>query len=206
MLRVSTSYLTGLVFGLGLIIPIGAQSVFILSQGIAVGMPRALWSALAAACCDTLLIIAGAAGAGALLTELPGLQGALLAGGTGVLGYLGIKSLRAKESGDSVAPAAASAKQVLTRAVTASLFNPHAIVDTVGVLGAAIAAQSVAGRTAFTAGTISASWLWFALLAIASAALRGVLTPRRRLWFDRISGIVLCGFAVAMAVQFIRMW
>ena len=201
------SFLTGLAFGLGLIIPIGAQNIFVFSQGLAVGMPRALWSVLAAACCDTLLIVAGAAGASALLSRAPGLQAFLLAAGAGVLTYLGVKSLRAKATadGNQTAPVT-SAKQVLTRTITASLFNPHAIVDTVGVLGAAIAAQGVAGRTAFAAGTISASWLWFLLLAAGAAALRGVLTPRRRVWFDRVSGVILCAFAVAMAVEFVKLW
>lgn len=199
------SFLTGLTFGLGLIIPIGAQNIFVFSQGLAVGMPRALWSVLAAACCDTLLIVAGAAGATTLLAQVPGLQALLLAGGTGFLAYLGVKSLRTKVSTDDTGAApVTSAKQVLTRTITASLFNPHAIVDTIGVLGAAIAAQSVTGRTAFAAGTISASWLWFLLLAAGAAALRGVLTPDRRVWFDRVSGVILCAFAVAMGVEFVK--
>jgi L-lysine exporter family protein LysE/ArgO len=201
---VSISFFTGLTFGLGLIIPIGAQNIFVFSQGLAVGMPKALWSVLAAACCDTVLIVAGAAGASSLLSHVPGLQAGLLAGGTAFLLYLGIKSLRAKVCPDDpTGIPVTSAKQVLSRTVSASLFNPHAIVDTIGVLGAAIATQSVTGRTAFAAGTISASWLWFLLLAIGAATLRGVLTPCRRVWFDRISGVILCGFAAMMGVQFI---
>ncbi|HIV58579.1 MAG TPA: LysE family transporter [Candidatus Stackebrandtia faecavium] len=196
-------FLTGLLFGLGLIIPIGAQNVFVFSQGLAVGMPRALWAVLAAACCDSLLIVAGAAGAASLLQTVPGLQAGLLAGGAVFLTYLGVKQVRSKmPEGEAEVAGAASGSQVLRRTISASLLNPHAIVDTVGVLGAAIATQSVTGRTAFAAGTISASWLWFLVLAICATALRGVLTARRRVWFDRISGVILCAFAVGMAVQF----
>lgn len=203
----SVSFFTGLAFGLGLIIPIGAQNILVFSQGLALGMPRALWTVLAAACCDTLLILAGALGANALLTQVPGLQAVLLAAGAVLLTYLGVKSLRAKVVNTSAAEAAITdPKQVISKAVAASLFNPHAIIDTVGILGAAIAAQSVAGRTTFAMGTISASWLWFLLLAAAAAALRHVLTPKRRVWFDRASGVILLGFAFSFAVEFVILW
>ncbi|GAA4924832.1 L-lysine exporter family protein LysE/ArgO [Stackebrandtia albiflava] len=203
----SVSFFTGLAFGLGLIIPIGAQNILVFSQGLALGMPRALWTVLATACCDTLLILAGALGANALLTQVPGLQAVLLAAGAVLLTYLGVKSLRAKVVHTDAAEAAiTNPRQVITKAVAASLFNPHAIIDTVGILGAAIAAQSVAGRATFTMGTISASWLWFLMLAAAAAAMRHVLTPRRRVWFDRVSGVILCGFAASFAVEFVRMW
>ncbi|HIW61321.1 MAG TPA: LysE family transporter [Candidatus Stackebrandtia excrementipullorum] len=203
----SSTFLTGLVLGLGLIIPIGAQNILVFSQGLALGMPRALWTVLAAAVCDSLLILAGALGASALLTHVPGLQAGLLLAGSVLLTYLGIKYLRAKPPTTPDEEAAiTSPRQVISKVVAASLFNPHAIIDTVGILGAAIAAQSVAGRAVFTAGTISASWIWFLILAATAAALRHVLTPKRRVWFDRISGIILCGFAVGFAVQFVRLW
>lgn len=204
---VSMTFLTGLTFGLALIIPIGAQNILVFSQGLSLGMPRALWTVLAAATCDSLLILAGALGASALLSQVPGLQGALLLAGCGFLTYLGVKSLRTKVvNSDTEVPAITSPKQVISKAVAASLFNPHAIIDTVGILGAAIAAQSVTGRATFAAGTISASWLWFLGLAAAATALRRVLTPARRVWFDRVSGVILCGFAVSFAVEFIRLW
>lgn len=203
----SSSFLTGLALGLGLIIPIGAQNILVFSQGLALGMPRALWTVLAAASCDSLLILAGALGASALLTQVPGLQGALLLAGCVLLTYLGIKYLRTKAPSTTAEHTAiTSPKTVISRAVAASLFNPHAIIDTVGILGAAIAAQSVAGRAVFTAGTISASWLWFLVLAAAAAALRHVLTAKRRIWFDRASGVILCVFAVGFAIQFVRLW
>lgn len=203
----SSSFLTGLALGLGLIIPIGAQNILVFSQGLALGMPRALWTVLAAASCDSLLILAGSLGASALLTQVPGLQGALLLAGCILLAYLGVKYLLAKPLDETTAqPAITSPRKVISRAVAASLFNPHAIIDTVGILGAAIAAQSVAGRAVFTAGTISASWLWFLLLAAAAAALRHVLTARRRVWFDRVSGVILCVFAIGFGVEFIQLW
>jgi L-lysine exporter family protein LysE/ArgO len=192
----TVTFFAGLALGLGMIIPIGAQNVFVFNQGLTVGMPRALWSAMAAGCCDSLLIVLGAAGASALLDRVAGLRIAMLAGGAAFLCYLGVKSLRAKVTSDTDTNAGVrSVRGVVARTVTVSLFNPHALLDTLGVIGAAVAAQQTGRRVAFAAGVLSASWLWFLLLALAAALLRNVLTPARRVWFDRVSGAVLLFFA-----------
>ncbi|GLZ80276.1 hypothetical protein Afil01_50830 [Actinorhabdospora filicis] len=201
----SATFLTGLVLGLGLIVPIGAQNVFVFGQGLAVGMPRALWAVVAAACCDTILIVAGAAGAAALVTKVPGLRYVLLVGGAAFLGFLGVRSLRAKPSGEvETAREVVSVKGVLARTAMVSLLNPHAIFDTVVVIGAAIAAQRQDTRLSFALGTVSASWLWFLVLAVAAAGLRGILTDRRRVWFDRASGVVLLVFSAILLVEFVN--
>lgn len=195
---------TGFLLGLALIVPLGQQNVYVVSQGVAVGMPRALFAVFAAAGCDTLLILLGAGGASALLHRVPGLRPALLAGGVLLLLYLGIRALRSPaeptgfETGGANGP-----RQVLARTVAVSLLNPHAILDTVGVLGAAIAGQPEPGRLAFGIGVVSASWVWFLTIASAAALLRKALTPARRVWFDRFSGVVLLGFAGFLAYELV---
>ncbi|WP_326549485.1 LysE family transporter [Micromonospora sp. NBC_01813] len=89
-----TVYLGGLLLGLGLIMPIGPQNVFVVNQGLAVGLPRALWAVLAAGCCDTLLIVAGVAGVSGLIATVPGVRPALLVFGAVFLSYLGVRSIR----------------------------------------------------------------------------------------------------------------
>ncbi|MEV6522068.1 LysE family transporter [Longispora sp. NPDC051575] len=201
-----TNYLAGIVLGLGLIMPIGAQNVFVLGQGVAVGLPRALWAVVGAALCDTLLILLGAAGVGGLLTAVPGLRAAMLGAGALFLAYLGVRALRSTVADHpaDAAPAAFAVRGVLGRTVAVSLLNPHAILDTVGVIGAAIVAQPAAGRTLFTAGAVSASWLWFGVLGVGAALARRFFTPTRRVWFDRFSGLVLLVFAVLLAVELFR--
>lgn len=199
------AFLTGLALGLGLIVPIGAQNVFVFGQGLDVGLPRALWAVVAAACCDTLLIVAGAVGAAALITGVPGLRYVLLAGGAAFLAFLGVRALRTKVADVAPdAPKVRGVRGVVARTAMVSLLNPHAIFDTVVVIGAAIAAQPRGGRLPFALGTVSASWLWFLVLAVGAAALRGVLTDRRRVWFDRASGVVLLVFSAMMLVELVR--
>ena len=197
--------MTGLLLGFALILPIGAQNVFVVGQGLSAGWTRACWAAVAAGCCDTLLIITGAAGASGLLTVIPAVRMVMLAAGAVFLGYLGIRAWRSAESGlgrDPDSPALAPVA-VIRRTIAVSLLNPHAILDTVGVIGAAVAAQPAAHRISFATGTASASWLWFFLLAAGAAWSRRLLTPRRALWFERISGTVMIAFGLVFAWQLV---
>jgi L-lysine exporter family protein LysE/ArgO len=203
---VQFAYLAGLALGLALIVPIGAQNVFVVGQGLAVGWPRAVWSAVAAGCCDTLLIVVGAAGVSGLLGGFPALRGALLLGGAAFLGYLGVQSWRNTvgaerlQAGEALAPG-----RVIRRTVAVSLLNPHAILDTVGVIGAAIAAQPPSSRTLFASGAVTASWLWFFLLAAGAAGMRRYMTPRRAQWFDRASGAIMLLFGAILLAEFIQL-
>ncbi|MFG3343309.1 LysE/ArgO family amino acid transporter [Glycomyces sp. NPDC048151] len=200
----TAAFFTGLALGLALIVPIGAQNVFVFGQGVSLGMPRALWAVVGAAVCDSILIILGAAGTSALLNSVPGLRPAMLAAGALFLTYLGVKSLRAKPADLDDETGVWSRGQVLRRTMAVSLLNPHAILDTVGVLGAAITAQAVGTRLPFAIGAVSASWAWFLLLAGAAHALRRFMTKERRVWFDRVSGLILLVFAAWLAVEFVQ--
>lgn len=199
------AYAAGLVLGFGLITPIGAQNLFVVGQGIAAGLPRALWAVAAAGFCDTLLITLGAAGVSGLLGSFPVVRTALLAAGAVFLGYLGAQALRA--CGDRIdggQPAGNSVRQIVARTASVSLLNPHAILDTVGVIGTAVAAQASHSRFLFAVGTVTASWLWFLLLAAGAAQFRHYLTGQAAIWFDRISGVIMLGFATAFTAEFIK--
>lgn len=200
----TAAFFTGLALGLALIVPIGAQNVFVFGQGVSLGMPRALWAVVGAGVCDTILIVLGAAGTSALLNSVPGLRPAMLVAGALFLTYLGVKSLRAKPTELDDETGTWSKGQVLRRTMAVSLLNPHAILDTVGVLGAAITAQAAVTRLPFAAGAVVASWTWFLVLAAAAHALRRVMTKERRVWFDRISGVILLVFAVWLVVEFVQ--
>ena len=197
-----TALLAGGLLGLGLIVPIGPQNVFVLSQGVALGMPRALVSVVAAACCDTSLILLGAGGASVLLDRLPWLRPAMLALGVVFLVHIGIRSMRTKVSSDELrATILTRPSQVIARTAAVSLLNPHAILDTVGVLGTAITAQPENTRLVFGLGVVTASWVWFLVHARGAGLLRKALTPARRVVVDRISGVIMLGFAGLLAYE-----
>lgn len=86
-----TAYLSGLMLGLALIVPIGPQNIVVLNQGLVVGFPRSLFAVVFAGICDTLLIVVGAVGVGALLTGIPALRSVLLAVGAVFLLHRGAR-------------------------------------------------------------------------------------------------------------------
>jgi L-lysine exporter family protein LysE/ArgO len=48
----------------------------------------------------------------------------------------------------------------VAQSVGLSVLNPHAVLDTVGVLGAAIVAQAAQERIMFATGAVGPSWVW----------------------------------------------
>lgn len=197
-----SAFPAGLLLGLALILPIGAQNLFVLNQALLVGMPRVLAVTVTASLCDTLLIGLGAGGVASVLHAAPGLSGALTAVGVVFLVTLGLRSLYARAPGaEPTAVHRGSALVGPTLAV--SLLNPHAILDTVAILGGAIAAQGAGQRSGFALGVISASWLWFQGLGLAGALARARLPATTRLWMQRGSGLVMLLFALLLVVHLV---
>ncbi|MDR2957421.1 MAG: LysE family transporter [Coriobacteriales bacterium] len=191
-------FLSGLILGLGLILPIGSQNIYVLKSAIRMRLPRSLVIALVAASCDSLLIIIGALGASTALAAAPGLRPALLIAGAGLLFFLGIRALRSPlpEADESLGEDNLAKACLAT--VSASLINPHAIIDTVGVIGLAISSVTD-GAFPFGFGAVSASIVWFMFLALAGSLLASRLTSKTRQWIDRASGIILLFFGLRLA-------
>ncbi|WP_256322848.1 LysE/ArgO family amino acid transporter [Staphylococcus sp. HMSC074D07] len=59
-----------------------------------------------------------------------------------------------------------SAKKQILFALSVSLLNPHAIMDTVGVIGTSASVYDGYDKVVFSLATISVSWIWFVFLAI----------------------------------------
>ncbi|BDG59584.1 LysE/ArgO family amino acid transporter [Caldinitratiruptor microaerophilus] len=211
------AFLSGLLLGLSMILPIGPQNVFVLNQGLLGGLRRGLLAAVVAGVCDTVLILSGAAGLSALLTGVGWLRTVLLAVGALFLTALGFGSLRDPAepavlaagdaaAGRQAAAAAAPARAVVLTGVGVSWGNPHAILDTVAVLGSAIASRAPATRAAFAAGAVAASWLFFLTLALGGALFGARLTPAHQVWVRRASGAIMLFFAVVLAREAALSW
>jgi L-lysine exporter family protein LysE/ArgO len=149
--------------------------------------------------CDTFLIVLGAVGGAAFLAVL-GYPEILAAVGSVFLFVLGSLALRV-HSQPVEARRLAPITTTVAQAVGVSMLNPHAILDTVGVLGAAIAAQAAQERVVFAAGAVAASWAWYLILSMGASTLQTRLTLQARLWIQRGSGIVMLVFACVLALS-----
>ncbi|BAS26480.1 LysE/ArgO family amino acid transporter [Limnochorda pilosa] len=219
-----TAYVSGLALGLTMILPIGPQNLFVLTQGLRAGLRGALLAVVTTGLCDTVLIVSGAAGLSAVLNGLPWLRGVLLAVGVLFLFHLGVATLReplpvdGRLQGPAPGEGAAARDEpagrgtpgplptgaVVARAIGVSWGNPHAILDTVAILGGLIASQPVASRLPFAAGAVSASWLFFLTLAAAGSIFRARMTPRWMRVTQWISGAVMILFGLGFAVEALR--
>jgi len=155
----------GLVAGLGLIVAIGAQNVFVIRQGLA--KSHVLLVVLICAVSDTALIVAGVGGLGAVIQALPWLLLVFKVFGSLYLVWFGIKSIQAAIKGEYLDTQATdqvlSAKKVAATCLMFTWLNPHVYLDTVIFLGG-LANQFASQRWWFALGACLASWLWFAVI------------------------------------------
>ena len=191
----------GFLTGLSLIVAIGAQNAFVLRQGLL--REHVLPVVLVCAVADTLLVAAGVAGVGALVTEHPGVLAVVRWAGAAFLLVLGAQAaLRAARPEQltpaEVAPATLS-RSVLTAAAL-TLLNPHVYLDTVVLIGS-LAAGHGDLRWAFGAGAVAASLLWFFGLGFGARHL-APLFARPRAWqvLDVGIAVVMVGLAVGLVV------
>jgi L-lysine exporter family protein LysE/ArgO len=176
------AFVHGFLLALALILPIGPQNAWVLEQGMTSRRWRdALPVAVAASLCDTLLIAAAVGGVSLVLVAAPVLRDVLRAAGVAFLAFMGYRMWTA---GDAVGTEAGREGWTFGRRIrytlSVSLLNPHAISDTVMVIGAGSAAYAAAhGRWAYALGAAVVSWLWFSALALAGRAVAPWVGGRR---------------------------
>lgn len=194
-----TTFLTGLLTGLSLIVAIGAQNAFVLRQGI---LRRHVLPVVAiCVLADASLIALGTAGAGAVVSAHPDLLTVLRWLGAAYLAWFGLSTLwQARHPEGLTAAAATSGRSVVASALALTFLNPHVYLDTVVMLGI-ISTTFDELRWVFAAGAVTGSVLWFPSLAW----LGGRLAPwlaRPRVWqvLGVVIGLVMLALAAALAV------
>ncbi|NJH86067.1 LysE/ArgO family amino acid transporter [Staphylococcus agnetis] len=158
--------LHGILLALGLILPLGAQNVFVFNQGANhKNWVRTLPVIVTAGLCDTLLILLAVLGVSLVLMSLPTLQLVIYIIGFIFLLYMAW-SLWRENPASIEKQTQMSAKKQIGFALSVSLLNPHAIMDTIGVIGTSAALYTGSEKVIFTLATITVSWVWFITLAL----------------------------------------
>jgi L-lysine exporter family protein LysE/ArgO len=156
------------ILAFGLITPIGIVNLYVIQQGIIQrNLIRNIPVIVGAGLADTLLIAASVTGVSVLIMGIPWLHGVMLLAGIGFLLVMGVLTWRAKPSEGCSEQADKS--RLLKQGLyiwTITVFNPHAIVDTVGVIGTASLQFTGTEKVAFTVTTILVSWVWYFGLAV----------------------------------------
>lgn len=166
------AFLHGIILAFGLILPLGVQNVFVFSQGATQpNLLRALPASVTAAICDTLLILLAVFGLSLIVLQFEWLRITLMAIGIVFLLYMGYSIWRSNPANTENSEAFPIKKQILF-ALSVSLLNPHAILDTIGVIGTSALKYSGAEQMMFTIACVFISWLWFFGLTLTGASFK----------------------------------
>jgi len=200
------AFLHGYLLSLGLILPLGPQNVFIFSQGATQPrLRRALPVVLTASLADTALILTAVLGVSVVVLTLSWVKVALVAIGVCFLAVIGWITWHADVAGEADVKVIAQqwpVRRQIVFALSVSLLNPHAILDTIGVIGTSSIAYQDSAKAAFTLACILNSWVWFFMLAVAGRVIGSMGHVRR--WLNRASAIVMWLSAVYLVYNLTR--
>ncbi|PQZ53404.1 lysine transporter LysE [Bacillus sp. MYb209] len=201
----SEAIIHGIILAFGLIIPLGVQNVFVFNQGAS--QPN-IWRAapvvLTASICDTLLILIAVQGVSLVLLTFSWLTTTLYMIGFFFLMYMGWVIWRSDHSNDVKQEKSMPLKNQIIFAASVSLLNPHAILDTIGVIGTNSIQYIGSEKWAFTFATIIVSWIWFISLAFVGKFLKGLDSTRKTITvLNKFSGLIIWGVALYMLKQVI---
>ncbi|WP_078543068.1 LysE/ArgO family amino acid transporter [Litchfieldia alkalitelluris] len=196
--------LHGMILAFGLILPLGVQNVFIFNQGA--NQPKFAYAipvVVTAALCDTLLIILAVMGVSVILLTFPMLKLSIFVVGILFLAYMGWAIWKSKPSQKADYKPLSIKKQIIF-AMSVSLLNPHAILDTIGVIGTSSLAYQGVEKVIFTGSTIIVSWLWFIGLALAGRYVGKIdQTGKMMTIVNKISALIIWGVSIYLLYHII---
>jgi L-lysine exporter family protein LysE/ArgO len=184
---------------LTLVVAIGAQNAFVLRQGIRGEHVLAVVAVCTVS--DVLLIAAGVAGFGVLVSAHPEAGTvARVGGGAFLAGYGALAALRAARP-TGLTPSEAAPQRIAGVVLTClalTFLNPHVYLDTVVLLGA-LANEHHDGRWLFGVGAIGASAVWFTTLGFGARRLQRLFTtPTAWRILDGLIAVTMLAIATAI--------
>ena len=198
------TYIKGMGTGAGLIMAIGAQNAFVLSQGVRKN--HYIVIPLICAVCDAILVTIGVTGVGSMITgnplfsQIAGIGGALF---LFVYGAGAFKSAIQGNRMDTDQTAVTSTKAAILTTLAVTLLNPHVYIDTILLLGSIASQFQAPEHLVFGAGAVTASFAWFFILSIGAGFL-APLFKKQSSWriLDTCVGIIMwtIGLSVAQGV------
>ena len=196
------AWLSGAGVGIGLFAIVGAQSAFILRQGI---MRQHVFAVIGTcAAIDATFIFASVAGLRTITANLPWLTTVLLWGGVAFLAWYALQSARRAMSGGGGLHvddnAESSRRAAMMAAAGFSIINPHFWLDMM-VIGS-IAENFGNARMSFAAGVVTASFLWLTAQGLGARLLAPLFTkPSTWRVLDGTIAVILSILALMLAVR-----
>lgn len=194
----------GIILAFGLILPLGVQNVFVFSQGATQPkLIRALPAVVTAALCDTFLILLAVFGLSTIVLQFEWLRLGLMIAGILFLLYMGYVIWRSKPTTNETNKALPIRQQIIF-ALLVSLLNPHALLDTVGVIGTSALKYVGTEQAIFTIACITVSWIWFFGLTLVGTVMKKIYgTGGLMNIFNKCSALFIWGTAIYLFIGLI---
>jgi L-lysine exporter family protein LysE/ArgO len=194
--------LTGFLLGGSLILAIGAQNAFILRQGLL--KQHVFILCLVCALSDALLIAAGVGGLGNLISGHPEFVKWVTIGGAIFLFAYAIFALQRALKPQAMQAATTgrgSLKAAMAQCLAFTFLNPHVYLDTVVLVGGISSRYIGQEKTAFAAGAMAASFIWFFGLGYGARLLQPVFA-KPRAW--QVLDLIIAAVMAIIAISLVR--
>jgi L-lysine exporter family protein LysE/ArgO len=205
MSEIILSILHGAFLTFGLILPLGVQNLFVFNQGsLHPSIFTALPSIITASLCDTLLITVAVLGLSTALMENHILKLIILTLGCLFLFYMGFSIWKQSGQIKGKTRSTYSWKKQIIFACSVSLLNPHAIIDTIMVIGTNSLTYTGLAKISYTIACITVTWMWFFSLAIGGHYFHKVDSGGKWLQkINKIAALIIWVIALGLAMDII---
>ena len=206
MLEYLADFAKGLVIGVSIAAPVGPIGILCMRTTLAQGMGAGFVTGLGAATADAIYAALGAFGISAVTLILQSAGNYLRLAGIVVVLWIAWGTWRQKPAAaDTATETPTSLWVAFATTCGLTLTNPMTILSFAAIFaGAGLAATegSVSLRAAtLVVGTFVGSLAWWLFLSGTVAGLRGKISLVTLAMINKISAVVLVGFAIWMAVQ-----
>jgi len=182
--------------GLAVAAPVGPMSLLCIHRTLDNGQAAGLVFGAGVAAADLTYAAMAAFGVTAI-------SSVLLAGtfwiklvGSLLLLALGVRIALATPQADDRARSADSGSRAFLTAYGLTMANPPTILFFAGIFASVASIASASQSLTFAAGVFAGSMLWWTILTTLVSKSAALFRPPVMLWINRISGVVLIGFAV----------
>ncbi len=189
----------GLLIGLAIAAPVGPIGVLCIRRTLNDGRLAGFVTGMGAATADGLYGAVAALGISAVSSRLVDHAGAIRLIGGAFLCYLGVKTLLMRGGDEAASAGGAGLLGLYGSALALTITNPTTILSFIAVfagLGLADAADDRGAAGVIVLGVFLGSAVWWVFLSNLVGMARRALTAERRVWINRLSGVILLGFGV----------
>jgi threonine/homoserine/homoserine lactone efflux protein len=185
-----------LLIGLSIAAPVGPIGLLVIQRTLQRGARIGLATGLGAAAADALYGAVGAFGVSWVIDALVGARVPLALGGGAFLLWLAWRTWRAAPATQAAQAGGGGLLASFAGTFVLTLSNPATIFSFIAVFGTLGARMAGGSPWTMIAGVLAGSALWWLLLSAGVSRLRSRFDSRAQAWVNRVSALLLAGFAL----------